>query len=95
LLLIGLAILGEQFHRSREPALIFSEDIGGRVGIAETAGPLLSVRNTDSPTPLQLCLRDGQFSCSIDGTAFLISARGTWVQSVNTGAGCVFLDNQF
>ncbi len=28
LLLIGLAILGEQFHRSREPALIFPEDIG-------------------------------------------------------------------
>src|SRR5229473_5094949 len=38
LLLIGLAILGEQFHRSREPALIFAEDIGGRVGIANMFG---------------------------------------------------------
>ena len=28
LLLIGLAILGKQFHRAREPVLIFPEDIG-------------------------------------------------------------------
>jgi hypothetical protein len=38
LLLIGLAILGEQFHRSREPALIFPEDIGGRISIANMFG---------------------------------------------------------
>jgi hypothetical protein len=38
LLLIGLAILGKQFHHSREPVLIFPEDIGWRVGIANMFG---------------------------------------------------------
>src|SRR3977135_2385549 len=38
LLLIGLPILRKQFHLSREPVLIFSEDIGGRLGIANMLG---------------------------------------------------------
>jgi hypothetical protein len=38
LLLIGLAILGKQFHRSREPVLTFLKDIGWRVGIADMFG---------------------------------------------------------
>ena len=38
LLLIGTAILGKQFHRSREPALTFTEDIGWRVGITNMFG---------------------------------------------------------
>src|SRR5260221_1748814 len=38
LLLIGLAILREQFHRSRKPVLIFLEYIGGRRGFADMFG---------------------------------------------------------
>src|SRR5260370_19259700 len=38
LLLIGLAVLREQFHRSREPVLIFPEYVGGRLGIANMFG---------------------------------------------------------
>jgi hypothetical protein len=38
LLLIGLAILGKRFHRSREPVLLFTEEVGWRVGIADMFG---------------------------------------------------------
>src|ERR1700694_47693 len=38
LLLIGLPILRKQFHLSREQVLIFPEDIGGRLGIADMLG---------------------------------------------------------
>ena len=38
LLLISLAILCKQFHRSREPILIFLEYIGGRRGFADMFG---------------------------------------------------------
>src|SRR6266404_6017168 len=38
LLLTGLPILRKQFHLSREPVLIFSEYIGGRLGIANMFG---------------------------------------------------------
>ncbi len=37
-LLIGLSILHKQFHRSREPVLIFPEHVGGRLGIANMFG---------------------------------------------------------
>jgi hypothetical protein len=37
---IGLPILRKQFHLSREPVLIFPEDIGGRLGIAKMFGRL-------------------------------------------------------
>jgi hypothetical protein len=40
LLPISLAILGEQFHRSRKPVLIFPEYIGGRCGISNMFGRL-------------------------------------------------------
>jgi hypothetical protein len=38
LLLISLAILDKQFHRSRKPVLIFPEYIGGRRGITNMFG---------------------------------------------------------
>ena len=38
LLLISLAILDKQFHRSRKPVLIFPEYIGGRRGITNIFG---------------------------------------------------------